>query len=158
VITTGPGDSAAKTAMQLNSIPGVSANAITSVNLSNISPGAGSITISGEKGPPPSGDVTFEFTAADVDVNDPEAVNDYLAEQINSNEEMAALGIRAITSSNTDDLPMPELRLVASSGVDLRVTAGAGPTLTLSDGSAEKDLIANQSTTVGGRIDIPMAD
>lgn len=151
VLTTGANASAQATAAQLSSVPGVSANAITTANLSNISAGAGAITLNG---------TTFAFDATAVDVNDPVAVNDYLAEQINGNEDMIALGIRAISSTNAAG--DTELRLVASSGVDLRIQTGAGTSLTVNDGHRTPPvnvaMVAGESIAVGGRIDITMAD
>src|SRR5690606_30206692 len=145
VITTRPSASAQETAAQLNTIPGVSANAITTANMSDIT-GPGSITINGE---------LFE-----LDATDPAEINDLLAEQINNSEEMAALGIRAVSSTNAN--ADPELRPVDSSGADFKVQTGAGTSLTINDGHRTPPenvpMTAGESIAVGGRIDITMAD
>src|SRR5690606_25436486 len=95
--------SAAQTAAMLNGIPGVSANAFTTANISNVDLNGEAfgfpvqITINGE---PllqyPSGAVVGDAPLGDVPDPgvDKEAFNDYLAQQINSNSNFQALGMR----------------------------------------------------------------
>lgn len=168
VVLTQSGASAMQTAAQISALPGVTANAYTTATITgiNIAPadvaGGFQLTLKGEPlvdfGNPP-------------DVPDPNvdeaAFNTYLADQINKNPNLNALGIRAQSSTN----PLtgqPELRLFASSGVDLDIrfsANGAGASsIQVNDGNGNPNqtLVSagtGQETlvTVGGRIDITLA-
>lgn len=171
VVTTQANASAAQTAAMLSNIPGVSANAMTTAAISdiNINDFSAPLQIS------VNGVDLLQYTAGAPDISIPDptvpgnlaAFNDYLAEQINGNTDLASLGIRAVSGSNPIT-GAPELQMVASSGVNLDVrftatTAGnsigvhdsnGNPAVTLTESTA-----GNQSAiTVGGRIDITMAD
>jgi flagellar hook-associated protein 1 FlgK len=166
-VLTKSGASAMETAAQINALPGVTANAYTTATISgvNLAPGDFSnglqLTLKGE--------ALIDFTDLPP-VPDPalgeSAFNDYLAKKINGNPNLMALGIRAQSSSN----PLtgqPELRLFASSGVDLdvRFSAGTGASsIQVSDGTGNPNQAlvgagAGQESmvTVGGRVDITMA-
>ena len=171
VVTTQANASAAQTAAMLSNISGVSANAMTTAAISdiNINDFSAPLQIS------VNGVDLLQYTAGAPDISIPDptvpgnlaAFNDYLAEQINGNADLASLGIRAVSGSNPIT-GAPELQMVASSGVNLDIrftatTAGnsigvhdsnGNPTVTLTESTA-----GNQSAiTVGGRIDITMAD
>ncbi|MGM8227544.1 flagellar hook-associated protein FlgK [Cellvibrio sp. ARAG 10.3] len=171
VVTTQANASAAQTAAMLSNISGVSANAMTTAAISdiNINDFSAPLQIS------VNGVDLLQYTAGAPDISIPDptvpgnlaAFNDYLAEQINGNADLASLGIRAVSGSNPIT-GAPELQMVASSGVNLDIrftatTAGnsigvhdsnGNPTITLAESTA-----GNQSAiTVGGRIDITMAD
>lgn len=163
--------SAAQTAAMLNGIPGVSANAFTTANISNVDLNGETfgfpvqITINGE---PllqyPSGAVVGDAPLGDVPDPgvDKEAFNNYLAQQINSNSNFQALGMRAV--SGADGAGNPELRLVASSGVNIQIglagSIGSGINLTVNDGSTSAPpLIANDpAMSIGGRVDLTLAE
>lgn len=171
VVTTQANASAAQTAAMLNNIAGVSANAMTTAAISdiNITDFSAPLQIS------VNGVDLLQYTGGvpDTHIPDPSvpgnlaAFNDYLAEQINSNADLASLGIRAVSGSNPIT-GAPELQMVASSGVnlDIRFTATAAgnsigvhdsngnPTVTL----AESVPGSQSAVTVGGRIDITLAD
>lgn len=171
VVTTQANASAAQTAAMLNNIAGVSANAMTTAAISNININDFSapvqISVNGVNL------LSYTAGAPDNTIPDPSvpgnlaAFNDYLAQQINSNADLASLGIRAMSGSNPIT-GAPELHMVASSGVNLDIrftatTAGnsigvhdnnGNPTVTL----AESVPGSQSAITVGGRIDITMAD
>src|SRR5690606_2069555 len=115
VITTTPHASAAQTASMLNSLPGVSANAFTSANLTDLSLTSASVLqINGQ---------SFSFSGDNVPdpITSPVEFEEYLVAQINSNPELNSLGVRAVLGGNSIDPNARELRLVASSGVDLKI-------------------------------------
>jgi flagellar hook-associated protein 1 FlgK len=167
-VTTVANASAAQTAAALNAMPGVSANAFTSANISGFTAtnftAPFQLTINGEPL------LQYENGAIAAGVPDPgptgsnqEAFNDYLAEQINSHPQLKALGVRAVSGAN----PLtgaPELRLVASSGVDLdiRLTGDGAANVDAGDGNPFVTLDGtdvNQSAIkVGGRIDLVLND
>jgi flagellar hook-associated protein 1 FlgK len=166
-LITKSGASAMETAAQISALPGVTANAYTTATISgiNVAPGEFAnglqLTLKGEAlidfaNPPPVPDPAV----------DEAAFNDYLAEKINGNPNLNALGIRAQSSTN----PLtgqPELRLFASSGVDLDVrfsAASAASSIQVSDGAGNPNQPLNGAgagqesvITVGGRIDITLA-
>ncbi len=177
-ITTSPGASAAQTATQISALSGVSATAFTTATITDINIAAADFT-------PPlqislNGENLLEYNfsgnsfASDVpDLNLSEVeFNNYLAKRINENPNLMSLGIRAQSGSNAIT-GAPELRLVASSGVnlDVRLTAPANAqnsnNISVNDSTGNPNVRLNgmdtgggeQSTvTVGGRIDITMAN
>ncbi len=185
VMVTGSNASAAQTASQLNNIHGVNAHAYTTAAITdiNIDP-AGfvsplQLSLNGENL------IRYNGTNLDASVPDPNYAsptdpyagetnfNNYLRNQINSNPNLKALGVRAESSSNPVT-GRPELRLVAASGVnlDVRFTAadssvnnisvndGRGnPNVRLSGVDAIATAAVEQSAiTIGGRIDITLED
>lgn len=175
---TASGASARQTAAQISSIPGVSANAYTAATITdiNIDPADFAwpmqISINGEPLLENDGAIpTPAFVSAMPDPNVSESeFNDYLAQRINSNPNLQSLGIRAQSSTNPFT-GAPELKLTASSGVDLdiRLTAPNNPanSIDVNDGGGNPNVrLTGQDTgtgeqsaiTVGGRIDITMAN
>lgn len=173
-IITQSGASAMQTAAQLSALPGVTANAYTTATITgiNVAPGDFAVPmqlrINGEAIIQDDGALpTPAFLSTVPDPNLSEAdFNDYLAEQINANPNLNALGIRAQSSTN----PLtgaPELRLFAASGVDLDIrfsAASATSSIQVNDSSGNP----NQTLTsagvgqesaiiVGGRIDVTLA-
>ena len=166
-LITKSGASAMETAAQISALPGVTANAYTTATISgiNIAPGDFTnglqLTLKGEQlidltNPPPVPDPSV----------DEAAFNDYLAKRINENPNLNALGIRAQSSTN----PLtgqPELRLFASSGVDLDIrfsADSAASRIQVGDGTGNPNQSLNgagagreSAITVGGRIDITLA-
>ena len=175
---TASGASAAQTAAQISSIPGVSATAVTTATISNVNVAAGDfayplqLSINGEPLIEDDGGIptpSFLSTVPDPSV-DEEAFNDYLAERINNNPNLQSLGIRAQSTTNPFT-GAPELKLTASSGVDLdvRFTAPNNPanSIDVNDGLGNPNVqLTGQDTgtgqqsaiSVGGRIEITMAD
>lgn len=175
---TTSGASAAQTAAQISALPGVTANAYTTATITdiNIVPADFAwplqLSINGESLLEDDGGIptpAFLPVVPDPNVSETE-FNDYLAERINGNANLQSLGIRAQSTTNPFT-GAPELRLVASSGVDLdiRLTAPNNPANSIdvndSTGNANVRLtgqntgLGQQSAvTVGGRIDITMAD
>jgi flagellar hook-associated protein 1 FlgK len=177
VMTANSNMSAAETAARMNNIPGVSAHAFTTATITDINIDSTAfappfqISLNGI-------DLVNYNTSGTIssDVPDPSVseleFNNYLAQRINSNDSLKTLGIRAESSSN----PLtgaPEIRLVASSGVDLdiRLTAANTPgninNISVNDGSGNPNVRlygANvggkeqSAVTVGGKIDITLAD
>ncbi|HSC66939.1 MAG TPA: flagellar hook-associated protein FlgK [Cellvibrio sp.] len=179
IITTTSGASAAQTAAQISAVSGVSANAYTTANITDIN--FDSATFSPPLQLSVNGENLLEYditnTAFAEDVPDPNVseteFNDYLAKRINSNENLKALGIRAQSSSNPVT-GMPELQLVAASGVnlDIRLSASNGATnsIDVNDGTGNPNVrlagqdnpltigtVEQSAVTVGGRVDITMA-
>lgn len=166
-LVTSPNASAAQTAALISSVPGVSANAYTTATLTdtNVASFASptQITINGEPlieylgGGPVS---TIPNPGQDE-----AGFYDYLAEQINNNENLASLGLHAVSGSAADG--SPELRMVAASGVnlDIRFESTAGDSLNVHDstGNPAQTLpgagagVAS-GVTVGGRIDVTLGD
>ncbi|MDQ2077343.1 flagellar hook-associated protein FlgK [Marinimicrobium sp. ABcell2] len=168
-VNTSAGASAAHIAQQLTNVPGVSATAFTSATLSNIRAEDFSspfqITINGED--------LLEYqngvlsNSVPNPQTDPAAFNDYLVQRISENENLNALGLRAV-SAGSEVSGAPELQLVASSGVnlDIRLQANnASNSMDVNDSSGNPNVrlegagAGNQSTvTVGGRVDVTLAD
>jgi flagellar hook-associated protein 1 FlgK len=175
---TTSGASAAQTAAQISALPGVTANAYTTATITdiNIVPADFAwplqLSINGEPLLEDDGAIpapAFLPVVPDPNVSESE-FNDYLAERINGNANLQSLGIRAQSTTNPFT-GAPELRLTASSGVDLdiRLTAPNNPANSIdvndSTGNANVRLTGQDTgtgqqsaVTVGGRIDITMAD
>lgn len=175
-VTTVSGASAMQTAAQISALPGVSANAVTTATITDINFDPTTyapplqLSINGEN--------LLEYNPAETDfgfdVPDPNldeaGFNTYLANRINSNSNLKALGFYAQSGSN----PMtgaPELRIVASSGVNIDIRLSASNTTTnsidVNDSSGNPNVRLTgmdagggeqSAITVGGRIDITMAD
>lgn len=172
------GASAAQTAAQISALPGVTANAYTTATITdiNIVPADFAwplqLSINGESLLEDDGGIptpAFLPVVPDPNVSESE-FNDYLAERINGNANLQSLGIRAQSTTNPFT-GAPELRLTASSGVDLdiRLTAPSNPanSIDVNDSTGNANVrLTGQNTgagqqsavTVGGRIDITMAD
>lgn len=168
VVTSGNA-TAAQTAALISSVAGVSANAYTTANITDINitdfNAPLQISLNGEN--------LLKYNGGTLDTTVPNpasgeaAFNDYLAERINNNENLSDLGIRAISGSNATT-GRPEVRLVASSGVnlDFRLEANTpANTIAVNDNSGNPNVtltgagVGNQSAvTVGGKIDITLAD
>ena len=175
---TASGASAAQTAAQISALPGVTANAYTTATITdiNIVPADFAwplqLSINGESLLEDDGAIptpAFLPVVPDPNVSESE-FNDYLAERINGNANLQSLGIRAQSTTNPFT-GAPELRLTASSGVDLdiRLTAPNNPanSIDVNDSTGNANVrLTGQNTgtgeqsavTVGGRIDITMAD
>lgn len=179
-ITTSSGASAAQTAALISTVSGVSARAFTTANITNIN-------FDNTTFAPPlqlsiNGEDLLEYNFANngfaTDVPNPNTsktdFNDYLAEQINANPNLQALGIRAQSASNPVT-GAPELRLVASSGVNLDIRLSASNatvnSIDVNDGNGNPNVrltgqddpltvgtVEQSAITVGGRIDITMAN
>lgn len=177
-LTTVSGASAAQTAAQISALPGVSANAFTTANITDINFSAADfapplqISLNGEEL------LQRNFSGSNFadDVPDPNVseveFNNYLAQRINENPNLMSLGIRAQSGTNAVT-GAPELRLVASSGVnlDIRLTAPANAqnsnNISVNDGSGNPNVRLNgmdtggdeqSAVTVGGKIDITLAE
>lgn len=169
-VVSRPNGSAAALADQLSRVPGVSANAFTSATITDMSfedfSSPVQITVNGEAL------VEYEGGAIAPGVpnaqTDPAAFQEYLAERINSNENLQALGFRAESGAHpvTGEL---EVRLVASSGVDMDIRLQADNAtqnqFSVNDSAGNPDVrlsgqgAGNESTvTVGGRVDLTLAD
>lgn len=190
VMLTSPNASAAQTAAQINTIRGVTAHAYTTATITdiNIDP----TQTSPVSFAPPlqlslNGENLIRYNGSNIDSSVPDPnlttamdpyageknLNNYFANQINSNDNLRALGIRAESSSNSIT-GRPELKLVAASGVnlDIRFTAtnAKNNNISVNDGSGNPNvrlngvddglpgLIEQSAITVGGRIDITMSD
>ncbi|UTF60809.1 flagellar hook-associated protein FlgK [Gilvimarinus sp. DA14] len=162
VVLTSPGASAQQTAAMLSSIAGVEANAHTTATIGALSTPYTDplqITVNGES--------LVEQEAGTLATGVPNPDTDalgfyqYIAEQVNANPALTALGVYAsVTADGTGE---PQLFLSAASGVDLDIRLeGAANTVAVSDdvGGAPQTLTGggNNAITVGGRIDITMAD
>ncbi len=174
-ITTAPGASAAQTAALIGSLPGVSANAYTTANITGIKLDPSTfappiqISLNGEDLLQyNAGTTDFATDVPDPNVSEAE-FNTYLAMRINANPSLQALGFYAQSGSNPVT-GAPELRIVASSGVniDVRLTAPTGGNnyLDVNDASGNPNVrltgvdtgIGEQTAvTVGGKVDITMA-
>ena len=178
VMVTGMNASAAQTAAQINTIHGASAHAYTTATITdiNIAPTAFTsplqISVNGENL------IKYSTSGSIVtDVPDPSAnelaFNNYIKDQINTNPNLKALGIRAESGSN----PVtgnPEIRLVASSGVnlDIRFTAtnASNNSISVNDSNGNPNVrldgiddpltlgVEQSAITVGGKIDVTLAD
>jgi flagellar hook-associated protein 1 FlgK len=175
-VTTLAGASAMQTAAQISALPGVTANALTTATITDINFDATTYTpplqlsINGED----LLEYNFNNTDFGVDVPDPNLseadFNSYLANRINNNPNLKTLGFYAQSGSHPIT-GAPELRIVASSGVniDIRLKAanGAVNSIDVNDSNGNPNVrltgvnagAGQQSAvTVGGRIDITMAD
>ncbi|WP_347330277.1 flagellar hook-associated protein FlgK [Marinimicrobium locisalis] len=169
-VVSRPNGSAAALADQLSRVPGVSANAFTSATITDMSfedfSSPVQITVNGE--------ALVEYQSGAIAPNvpdaqaEPVAFQEYLAERINSNENLQTLGFRAQSGANpiTGEL---ELNMVASSGADMDIRLQA-------DNATQNEFSVNDSTdnpyvrltgqgagnestvTVGGRVDLTLAD
>ncbi|WP_341938717.1 flagellar hook-associated protein FlgK [Marinimicrobium sp. C2-29] len=169
-LVTSPNVSAANLADQISRVSGVSANAFTQATLSDINiedfNSPLQITVNGED--------LLEYQGGTLSTKvpnpqtEPGAFQDYLAERISDNPNLKALGFRAESGANAIT-GNPELRLVASSGVDMDIRLEADNTnlnqLSVNDSSGNPDVrlegqgAGSQSTvTVGGRVDLSLAD
>jgi flagellar hook-associated protein 1 FlgK len=180
VMVTSPNASAAQTAAQLNNMRGVHAQAYTTATITDInidsttySAIAPSLQLS------LNGENLIRYNGPNIDAGVPDpsvdevGFNNYLRNQINSNTNLKALGIRAESGSNPIT-GKPELKLVASSGVnlDIRFTATNATTnsISVNDGNGNPNVrlsglddpftvpVEQNAITVGGRIDITLAD
>lgn len=175
-VTTVSGASAMQTAAQISSMPGVSANAYTTATITDINFDPATyapplqLSINGENLLAYNPDTTgFAFDVPDPNVSEVE-FNNYLAKRINENPNLKTLGFYAESASNPIT-GAPELRIVASSGVniDVRIKAsGAGAnTIDVNDSNGNPNVrlsgvdagAGEQSAiTIGGRIDITMSN
>lgn len=169
-VVTQPNASAANIADQLSRVAGVSANAYTQATLTDISiedfNSPLQISVNGES--------LLEYQGGNLapgvpnPQTDPDAFQEYLAEQINTNPNLQALGFRAEAGANpiTGEL---ELRMIASSGVDMDIRLQADNAtqnqLSVNDSTGNPDVrltgqgAGNESTvTVGGRVDLTLAE
>ncbi|GAB1262036.1 flagellar hook-associated protein FlgK [Aurantivibrio plasticivorans] len=166
-LTTTFNSSAGNTASLLSNLDGVSANAfteavITDININNLTSPV-QIRLSGQD--------LIGYSTGQVasDVPDPSvdeaAFNTYLAERINENQILRSQGIYA-TSTSDPITGNPELRILASTGIDLdiRIEGVAGDNISVNDGvNPNVRLTAagggqESLVTVGGRIDLTLAD
>lgn len=172
-LTTSAGASAAQTANLLNSLPGVTANAYTTATINNLSiapADAGlptQISLNGVNllGIANSG---TEYLDDVPDLTDAQALNDYLAKQINNNSNLAAQGIRAVSTTN----PLTgaaELNVVSSTGenLDIRLLASNASSLDVKDALGNPNVRLTGSNAgggeqtgvlVGGKIDLVLAE
>lgn len=164
--------SALETASLINNVPGVSANAFNYIELSNIQASLSAplqFSLNGESLVQYSIDaVTGEAILSNV-VPDPQAspdeFYDYLADRINSNSNLSAIGIHAV--AGVDPVSgARELRVYEHQGNDLQIdfTGLATETVDVSDGNNPNLRLAGSgnstvsSVTVGGQIDVTLAD
>jgi flagellar hook-associated protein 1 FlgK len=175
-LTTLAGTSAMQTAAQISALPGVTANAMTTATITDINFNPTTyapplqISINGEN----LLEYNFDNSAFAFGVPNPNedeaAFNSYLADRINANANLKTLGFHAQSGSNPIT-GAPELRIIASSGVniDIRLNASnaAVNTMDVNDSNGNPnvrmtgmDTGAGQQSaiTIGGRIDITMAD
>jgi len=175
-MVTGANATAAQTAAQLSAMNGVNAHAYTTATITDIN--IDSAAFASPLQLYVNGEPLIGYTTAPVAINvnvpnpsvDEVGFNNYLRDQINSNPNLKSLGIRAESGSN----PItgnPELRLVASSGVniDIRFSADSASTnnISVNDANGNPNVRltgvnnggGQQSTiSVGGRIDITLAE
>ncbi len=173
-ITTVPGASALETAAQISAIAGVSARASTTANITNLNLAAADLAPPTQlyiNGKPliqyDTAGTAFHSAVPDFSMQGEAAFNDYLAAQINANPDLKTLGIRAQSSTNPNT-GAPELRLVASSGVDLDIrlqaSSASGMDVNDANGNPNVRLVGAdtgagelQGIVVGGKVDITMA-
>lgn len=185
VMMTGSNATAAQTASQLNTIKGVTAHAYTTATLTDvhIDPTALAAPLQLRL----NGENLLRYNGVNLDTSVPDPnystptepylgetnFNNYLRDQINSNANLKALGIRAESSSNPVT-GRPELRLTASSGVDLDIrftaTSSTLNTISVNDGTTNPNVrltgvdssltptVEQSAITVGGRLDITLED
>ncbi len=180
VMVTSPNASAAQTAAQLNNMPGVHAQAYTTATITDINIDPTSYTeLSPSLQLSVNGENLIRYNGSNIDSSVPDpsvdevGFNNYLKNQINSNANLKALGIRAESGSNPIT-GKPELKLVASSGVNLDIrftaTTNSANSISVNDGNGNPNVrlvglnnplsvpVEQNAITVGGRIDITLAD
>lgn len=171
-IFSGLNASARETASLLNNVAGVSANASNYIELSNLQVSLSSplqFNLNGENlveysFDSISGELVLSNTVPDPQTN-PDEFYDYLTEQINTNENLAAIGVHA-TAGIDPVSGARELRIYEREGRDLVMgfTGLSGESIDVSDGQNPNltlDATGNNTTrsiAVGGRIDVSMAD
>ena len=177
VMVTSPNASAVQTAMQLNNLRGVNAQAYTTATITDINIDSTAFAVPLQLSL--NNENLIEHTGSNIasDVPNPSldevGFNNYLRDRINSNANLNALGIRAESGSNPIT-GKPELKLVASSGVNLDVrftaTNATSNSVSVNDGNGNPNVRLNglddpltvaveqSAVTVGGRIDITLAD
>jgi len=165
-VTTSFSDSAAVTAGLLSSIAGVEANAfseatLTDFNITNFTAPL-QIRLNGETL------IGYSGTSISSGIPDPAvdeaAFNDYLVEQINSNENLSALGFFASATSNPIT-GAPEIKIINSNGhdIDIRLEGLAGDSISVNDGNNPNVRLTSvgagseSSIIVGGRIDLKLS-
>ncbi|HOY23715.1 MAG TPA: flagellar hook-associated protein FlgK, partial [Cellvibrio sp.] len=116
--------SAAQTAAQLNNLRGVNAQAYTTATITDINIDSTAFAVPLQLSINGENLIERNGSTLATDVPNPSVdevgFNNYLRDQINSNANLKSLGIRAESGSNPVT-GMPELKLVASSGVDLDI-------------------------------------
>jgi flagellar hook-associated protein 1 FlgK len=162
VVTTTANASAAQTAAMLNNLPGVSANAFTSANITDMQINAGDFAAPTQLKVNDEALLDFSDSLMPDPAVSMTAFNDYLAQQVNGNSNLQALGIRAVSGSNAIT-GAPELRLVASSGVDIKISMSGAPgsSIGVSDGMGNPSVAlsgAGEHISVGGRVDVVLAE
>lgn len=171
-IAIGLNSSAKTIAASLNNVPGLSANAftqakITGLQISRTEPLQ--LQLNGEDLIPYVFDGVLNQFVLPTTVPDPavniDDFNDFVAEQINSNQNLHAKGIFANAGVDATT-GRPEIRLYAQFGDDLDIgfTGAAGESIAVNDGQ-NPDLTLNgrgnglaTMVAVGGRIDISLDD
>ena len=171
-IAIGLNASAKTMASSLNNIPGVSANAftqatITGLNITHTEPLQ--LQLNGEDL------ITYTFDSLQNKFVIPDTVpdpvthiddfNDFIAKQINSNDNLKASGIFANAGVNATT-GRPEIRVYAKFGDDLSVafTAAAGESIAVNDGENPDLTLTGQGNglasaiAIGGRLDVAMDD
>lgn len=163
--------SAKEMAAHMNTLTGVHANASNYIEISDLALSyewPTQLSINGEDLLEYRIDPGFDNPVLSSDVPDPNddpiAFNNYVAERINSNDALSALGISAV--GGTDPVTgRLELRIFSSQGDDLTVEleASSGDSLAVSDGTDNPSVTmrgAGNSTAstlvVGGRFDVQM--
>jgi len=177
VMITSPNASAAQTAAQISTIPGVTANAYTTATITDIHVDSTAFTSPLQLSLNGENLIKYNSGSIDASVPDPSldevGFNNYLRDQINSNENLKTLGIRAESGSNPVT-GKPELKLVVSSGVNLDVrftaTNATSNSISVNDSNGNPNVrlsgvddpltagVEQSAITVGGRIDITLAD
>jgi flagellar hook-associated protein 1 FlgK len=171
-IAIGLNSSAKTIASSLNNIPGVSANAFTQATLTGLNSTHTEplqLQLNGEDLIPYVYDsLQSKYVIPDT-VPDPvthiDDFNDYIAEQINTNDNLRSAGIFANAGVNVTT-GRPEIRLYAKFGDDLSIafTAAAGETIAVNDGENPDLTLVGQgnglasAVAVGGRLDVSMDD
>ncbi len=166
-IATDRDQSAKDIANALSSVPGVSANAFTYMEVSLVNAPAGifsaplQVTLNGESLIEYVG-AALAPTVPDPAAIPPDAFNDYLAERINQNSALTDAGVHAVSGTNpiTGD---SEIRVTSTVGDDLKlsVTAVAGTQVDVGDGENVTTALVigalnTTSIAVGGKLDVTM--
>ena len=163
--------SARETASQLNNESGIFANAFNYLEISNLQVTRDyplQVTLNGEELIPTQVDSSGVISLASAVPNpqtEPNEFNEFLAEQINSNANLAALGIYAVAGGDAIT-SLPELQIHSTEGDDLQIDfiAQDGQTIDVSDGINENVSLpgngnsVSSSIVVGGNIDIRLDD
>ena len=166
LVTTGPDASARAIASQLSNVPGVNAIGRNSLTLGGLDDLSGVIPLQINL----NGVDLIEYDAALTAPLSPDPVtatgdfSRYLADAINDDASLQALGIYAVAVANSVS-QAPEVQIFSSLGDDLNVTleSSAGDLLQVTDyEGSQASLVGagagNESTvTVGGTFDITMA-